>query len=198
LGTVSRALNKSGRVSAAASAAVSEAAARLGYEPDSVALSMCGRASGVVGVMVSDFANPFFAQVIKAVGARLQRSGYALLVANTDNDRARERSVIELFRRRRVDGLLLGPCESEDTKLIGRVESDYLPVVALDCDLSPTGSGLHVDHFQGAEQATRYVLNLGHTPIALLSLGNLMRPGRERIKGFTAAFGERDWRRIRS
>jgi LacI family transcriptional regulator len=194
LGTVSRALNRSGRVSAGAAAAVAEAAARLGYEPDSVARSMRGRASGVVGVLVSDFANPFFAQVIKAAEARLQTSGYALLVANTDNDKAREKNLIELFRRRRVDGLLLGPCESEDAKLIERVGRDYFPVVALDRDFGPEGSGLHVDHCRGATQATQYLLDLGHRRIALLSSGSPMRPGRERIKGFTAAFEDRETR----
>lgn len=191
VGTASRALNRSGRVSEAAIAAVTRAAASLGYEPDAIAQSMRGRSTGVVGVLVSDFANPLYARIITAAEARLQQAGHLLLVANTHNDQRREKSLIDLFRRRRVDGLLLGPCEREDPALIERVAREHFPVVALDRDLGPTGSGLQVDHFHGAMQATRYLLNLGHTRIALLTPGSTLRPGRERIEGFKAAFAER-------
>lgn len=191
VGTASRGLNRSGRVSEAAIAAVTEAAARLGYEPDPIAQSMRRRETSVVGILVSDFANPLYANIITAAESRLQRAGYALLLANTHNDKRREKHLIELFRRRRVDGLIIGPCEREDPELIERLGQDELPLVALDRDLGLRGSGLQVDHFHGAMQATRYLLNLGHTRIALLTPGATLRPGRERIEGFKAAFAER-------
>ena len=191
LGTASRALNRSGHVSAAAIAAVSQAAQRLGYQPDAIAQSMRTRSTGVVGLLVSDFANPLYARVITAVEARLQLGGYALLLANTHNDARREKTLIELFRRRRVDGLVLGPCESENPQMLDRLADEHLPVVALDRDFGPQCSGVQVDHFHGALQATRYLLNLGHSRIALLTPGSVLRPGRERIAGFRDAFSER-------
>lgn len=191
LGTASRALNRSGHVSDAAVSAVTEAAQRLGYAPDSIAQSMRRRSTGVVAVLVSDIANPLYARIVTAAEARLQQAGYALLLANTHNDKRREKGLIELFRRRRVDGLLLGPCEREDPAMIERIGADDLPVISLDRDFGPQGSGLHVDHFHGAMQATRYLLNLGHTRIALLTPGSTLRPGRERIEGFKAAYAER-------
>lgn len=191
LGTASRALNRSGSVSEAAIAAVTEAARSMGYEPDAIAQSMRRRSTGAVGIIVSDFSNPLYARIITAAEARLQHAGLALLLASTHNDRRREKNLIELFRRRRVDGLILGPCEAEDPGLIERIGQDGLPVVALDRDFGPRSTGLHVDHFHGAMQATRYLLNLGHQRIALLTPGAVLRPGRERIKGFKAAFAER-------
>ena len=50
---------------------------------------------------------------------------------------------------------------------------------------------MHVDHYHGALQATRYLLNLGHTRIALVTPGSVLRPGRERIAGFKDAYAER-------
>lgn len=191
LGTASRALNRSGRVSQEAIDAVTQAAERLGYEPDAIAQSMRTRSTGVVGLLVSDFANPLYARIIKAVEARLQLGGYALLLANTHNDARREKSLIELFRRRRVDGLVLGPCEGENAPMVEQLSGGHFPVVALDRDFGALGSGLHVDHYSGALQATRYLLNLGHSRIALLTSGSAMRPGRERIAGFKDAFAER-------
>lgn len=189
IGTASRAINRTGRVSEQAIAAVTKAAKRLGYEPDTVARSMRTRSTGVIGLLVSDLANPLYARIITAVESTLLSAGYALLLASTHNDGKREKSLIDLFRGRRVDGLILGPCEAETPKMLAQLARE-LPVVALDRDMSPTGTGVTVDHRDGALQATRYMLNLGHRRIALLTPGSMLRPGRERIAGFEAAYGE--------
>ena len=191
IGTASRALNRAGRVSAAAIEAVQAAAERLGYAPDAIAQSMRTRSTGVVGLLVSDMANPLYARIVNAVEERLRRDGLALLLGNTHNDGARERDMIEFFRRRRVDGLVLGPCEAERPELLDQLQAAGLPAVALDRDFSAQGSGVHVDHFGGALQATRYLLNLRHTRIVLMTSSHALRPSRERIAGFRAAFAER-------
>jgi LacI family transcriptional regulator len=190
LGTASRALNRSGRVSAEAIAAVTQVARRLGYEPDAVAQSMRRRSTGAVGIVVSDFANPLYARIITAVEAQLQAAGHALLLANSHNDAQREKALVDLFRRRRVDGLVLGPCSSESPAWLEQV-AGQLPLVALDRDFASSGTGVHVDHYGGALQATRHLLNLGHTRIALLTPGSVLRPGRDRIAGFEDAHRER-------
>lgn len=191
IGTASRALNRAGRVSEKAIADVTRAARRLGYEPDVVARSMRTRSSGVVGLLVSDIANPLYARIITAIESALQTAGYALLLASTHNDGKREKAMIDLFRARRVDGLILGACETEAPKYLEQLSSE-LPVVALDRDFGPSASGVHVDHHNGALQATRYILNLGHRRVALLTPGSVLRPGRERIAGFEEAFRQQN------
>ena len=190
VGTASRALNRSGRVSEHAIAAVTRAARELGYTPDAVAQSMRTRSTGVVGLLVSDLANPLYARIITAVESRLLTAGYALLVASTHNDGLREKTLVDLFRRRRVDGLILGPCHEEAPAYLDLLAADG-PVVALDRDFQGDNAGVHVDHHHGALQATRYLLNLGHTRIALMTPGSVLRPGRERIAGYRDAFAER-------
>jgi LacI family transcriptional regulator len=190
LGTASRALNQSGRVSAEAVAAVHRAARELGYEPDAVARSMRTRSTGVVGLLVSDIANPLYARIVTGIESRLLVAGYALLVASTHNDPRREQALVELFRRRRVDGLILGPCAEESPALLERLGGD-VPLVALDRDFGERHAGVHVDHYTGTLHATRYLLNLGHARIALLTPAATLRPGRERIAGYMDAFAER-------
>lgn len=187
IGTASRALNRTGRVSEQAIEAVSRVARELGYEPNALAQSMRTHSTGVVGLLVSDIANPLYAGIITAVEARLLAAGYALLLASTHGDASRQKALIDLFRRRRVDGLILGPCDSEKPEMLDRLALD-LPVVALDRDITNAGTGVHVDHYHGALQATRYLLNLGHRRIALLTPGSALRPGRERIAGYVDAF----------
>lgn len=190
VGTASRALNRSGRVSADAIAAVTRAARELGYTPDAVAQSMRTRSTSVVGLLVSDLANPLYARIITAVESRLSAAGYALLVASTHNEAGREQFLVDLFRRRRVDGLILGPCHQEAPGYLDALATEG-PVIALDRDFQGDNAGVHVDHYHGALQATRYLLNLGHTRIALMTPGSVLRPGRERIAGYRDAFAER-------
>lgn len=190
LGTASRALNRTGRVSEQAIAAVTQAARQLDYTPDAIARSMRTRSSGVIGLLVSDLANPFYARIITSAESAFQAAGYALLVASTHNERKREASLIELFRSRRVDGLILGPCEKESPELLERLSRE-LPIVALDRDFGPTSTGVQVDHYTGALQATQYALNLGHTRVALLTPASDLRTGKERIAGFKRAFEDR-------
>lgn len=73
--------------------------------------------------------------------------------------------------------------------MLERLDKD-LPVVSLDRDFTGQGVGIHVDHHNGALQATRYLLNLGHRRIALLTPARTLRPGRERITGYLKAFSE--------
>lgn len=190
IGTASRALNRRGRVSDATVIRVTNAAKKLGYQPDAIAQSLRLKSTMVVGMLVTDLSNPFFAGVIRAAERRLQQAGYALLVGNTDNDRTREQQLIDLFRRRRVDGLILGPCEAEDTDMMALLDAGDLPVIGYDRDFDEGLSGLHVAHRKAAYDATRHLLNLGHERIALLSSSVRLSPGRERIAGYRQALEE--------
>ncbi|MEX2519600.1 MAG: LacI family DNA-binding transcriptional regulator [Paracoccaceae bacterium] len=187
VGTASRALNRRGRVSEATIARVTSAAEKLGYEPDAIAQSLRLKSTKVVGMLVTDISNPFFAGVIRAAEARLQQAGYALLIGNTDNDWRREKYLVDLFRRRRVDGLIIGPCEKEDPEMFAFLGGEDLRIVGFDRDVGDTQSALHVDHRGAAQEATRHLLALGHRRIALLSSSHLVRPGRERIAGYSEA-----------
>lgn len=190
IGTASRALNRRGRVSDETIARVTKAAETLGYQPDAVAQSLRLKSTMVVGMLVTDLSNPFFARVIRAAERRLQLAGYALLVGNTDNDRKKERQLIDLFRRRRVDGLILGPCEAEDIEMISDLDKGDLPAIGYDRDFSEETSGLQVAHRRAAYEATRHLLNLGHERIALVSSSTSLSPGRERIAGYRQALSE--------
>lgn len=187
IGTASRALNRTGRVSAEAVATVSRVARELGYQPNAVAQSLRTRSTGVAGLLVSDISNPLYASIANAVEERLVASGLTLLVASTHGQAGREKSLIDLFRRRRIDGLVLAACELEQPGMLDRLAAEF-PVVALDRDVGAQGACVHVGHRDGAFQATRYLLNLGHRRIALLTPGERLRPGRERIAGFTDAY----------
>ena len=71
------------------------------------------RSTGIIGLLVSDIANPFYARIINSLEATLQAAGYTLILANTRGSRHREKALADMLRRRRVDGLIVAPCEAE-------------------------------------------------------------------------------------
>src|SRR4051794_29623695 len=80
--TASRALDptKAGRISAATVARVRATADRLGYSPDLVAAALKRRRTGTVGVIVSDFDNPYSPGVVRGISSVLEQHGLIGLV----------------------------------------------------------------------------------------------------------------------
>ncbi len=195
LASVSRALNGGKNVSARVARDVAVAARTLGYQPDFSARSLRTRSTGMVGCLVSDVSNPLYASIVQAAEARLRDAGYLLVVANTANDPVRERAAAAEFRGRRLDGILVAPGSDANHKTWREFADGGAPVVILDRDVPPEDGeagwpSVLVDHRGGARAATRYLIELGHRHIALLTPGGRMRPGRERIAGFREAFAQ--------
>lgn len=204
VGSVSRALNGGKNVSARVARDVAAAAEKLGYQPDFLARSLRTRTTGMVGCLVSDVANPLYASIVQAAEARLREAGLLMIVANTANDPTRERAMVAAFRSRRLDGMLVAPGSDANDRAWRDMATGGVPVVILDRDVPGRDvpgrdvageedvslPAVLVDHREGARTATRYLIGLGHRRIALLTPGARMRPGRERIAGFKAAFAE--------
>lgn len=194
LSSVSRALNGGRNVSARVARDVAAAASTLGYQPDLLARSLRTRSSGMVGCLVPDVSNPLNATIVRAAEARLRDAGYLLIIANTANDPARERAAAAQLRGRRLDGMLVAPAGDANGRMWRELVAAGTPVVILDRDPleedDVRSPAVLVDHRAGAMAATRYLVGLGHRRIALLTADAHMRPSRERIAGFRAAFAE--------
>src|SRR6202042_800862 len=105
--TASRALNPETRLLVREDTAqrVLDAAAELGYRPNTVARSLRPRRSHSVGVLIPDLNNPLFPPIIRGIEDRLAEHGYVALIGSTDVDLGKERLVFGQRRGRRADGL---------------------------------------------------------------------------------------------
>lgn len=180
--SVSRALNPDRYASEELRARVDAAVKQLGYEPNSLAQNLRTQSSMTIGCMVSDVANPMYAEIIGAAEARLQEAGYLTVVANSRLGQ-QEVELINMFRRRRMDGLLLTLDNDEREGLAEAVRAAGIPMVLLDRDLIDGCDRVQVDHRQGAHAVVSHLLNLGHRRILLETPSHRVRPGRERIAG---------------
>jgi LacI family transcriptional regulator len=189
VGTVSRVINRK-PVSAETLALVNRAMREIGFTPSAVARSMRTRSTLAVGFVINDISNMLFATVAKAAEKVLQEQSYSLLIANTDNDPARERLIIESLIQRRVDGLMIAVTDETDEETRSLLRSVDFPVTLLDREMDGPFDSVCDDHAPGMRKAIRYLFDLGHRDIGLITGANNVRPGRERARGFREAFAE--------
>ena len=104
---VSLVMRGSDRVSPLRRQAVLEAAKKLGYRPNAAARTMVRQRSYVVGVMVSNLRNPFFADVIDGIDTAVNGAGYRAILTTGNAVPERERHAISTLLEMRVDGLIL-------------------------------------------------------------------------------------------
>lgn len=186
--TISAVLNGKSGVNIKTRERVLEIVNHLGYQPSDVARGLSVRQSKIIGLIVRDLDNPFHAKVIRGVEREIQAEGYGLILCTTDNDRAKEREVVDMLMRKEVDGFIIMPVTRSVDQII-RIKNQGYPVVAL----SPLLSQLEVDcvytdERSGTYQAAKYLLDLGHSRIALLTAPDISEL---KIAGFQDALAER-------
>jgi LacI family transcriptional regulator len=168
IGTVSRYISKNGYVGEQTRARIAAAIAELGYRPSSIARSLTNKRTHMIGLLVSDLANPFTPEVARGVQDIADAAGYCTLIYNTDGDDAREARALNLLRERQVDGVIVTPPETEQgDKAILALRDEGIPVVLLGRSLEGTGlDKVTADTHSGAILAVRHLAELGHRRIA--------------------------------
>src|SRR5438034_7241411 len=105
--TVSRALSYSPLVKDETAERIREIAASLGYRPSAIARSLATKKTKTIGVVVTNIADPFIADVISGVEEEANEHGYSVFLANSNANPEREVKVVHSFHERRVDGILV-------------------------------------------------------------------------------------------
>jgi LacI family transcriptional regulator len=184
--TVSRALNIRTRtlVNMETVKRVVEASEQLGYQPNSLARGLKMNRTFTVGALIPDLTNPLFPPIVRGIEERLRGTGYTVILGNTDNDNERERSIVEVMRNRRVDGLILATA-SRHFPILQELLADGMPVVLInrttDDSLVPAVTG---DDHAGVGLAVQHLASLGHTEIAHVAGPQSLTTGLVRYRGF--------------
>ncbi|MEU6115840.1 LacI family DNA-binding transcriptional regulator [Streptomyces sp. NPDC047117] len=138
----------------------------LGYRPDRVAQAMASRRTDLIGLIVPDTRQPFFAEMAHAVERAASERGKMVLVGNANYEDEREVHYLRAFLGMRVSGLILisqGPSEHAATEIDtwdARVVLLHRRPDAID-DVA-----VMADDIGGAQLATRHLLEHGHPYVA--------------------------------
>lgn len=188
--TVSHVLNDTRPVSADARRRVLAAVEEIGYLPSAVARSLRKSETKIVGVLVPNVQNPFFAELVCGVEECCRLAGFSVFLCNSDNDPKRQQQYMRTLLEKRVDGLLLSSAGDDDS--LARIfKLASVPSVTVD-RLVPGARAdrVSVHNQQGAYNAVQHLLELGHRRIACISGPAEFEVTRERIEGWRRALLE--------
>lgn len=187
--TVSLALRDSPRIPEDTRLTIRQAAEALNYLPNHIAKSLVSRETKTVGLVLTSITNPVLTRVAQAIELRLAERGYSTLFATSNGDPEEQKKVIEMFRSRQVDGMLIYPCSHRDLDHIRRVRQAGHPVVLLVGDPDAGVDVVSMDTRQGGYKAARHLLDLGHRRIGLIDGGH-ERGNLEKAEGYRQALAE--------
>ncbi len=192
--TVSRAINDKPDVSKETRQKVLEAAKRLGYVPNRSALSLRKQKTHIVGVIIEDNANPFWAEVLRGIESAAKSHGYHVILVNTSREYQNEVEGIKMLLERRVDGLLIAPNQEKYDDIYQLIEMENIPFVIM---------GRHIKEFEklnipmiysnevkGGYMATQYLIKRGCRRIAFIGAQPYNTASIERCKGYKKALKE--------
>ncbi len=188
LGSASKALNGVAGVSADVRQRVVDAAAQLGYQPNQAARALRSRTSKTVGCLFTDVENPLYARTYRVLEEKLRSAGYVLFLANGLNDAAREIDILNTFQSRGMDGVVIAPGNERNLGVLNAIDHLRMPLVIYDRDIDVGADRILFDHEDGVQRATKHLLDLAHTRIALVLWSQDTRPVRGRMAGYESAY----------
>jgi LacI family transcriptional regulator len=193
IGTVSRVLNGKSekfRISEKSQHIVESAASELNYVANYFAANLKSGKSNTIGLIVPSLSNPFFASIASNINAEVRKHGYTTIIADSDENVEIEKTELQQFVSRNIEGLIIIPCGKEMDH-IKRIYEKGLPLVLLDRYFE--GSNIpfvSTDNFEGAYMAANLLIDHGHTSILCIQGVVNSTPNKMRIKGFKHAMKE--------
>jgi LacI family transcriptional regulator len=168
--TVSRALSNDSKTSPKTIEKITKLAKDLNYYPDSLAKSLREKKTHTIGVILNDLNNPFYTEVLSAIGEALDEKGYSMFVSYSKYETEREKNNILSMLSKRVDGIIISPIDDKSKNIEFLIKNNINSVI-LDClPRFENISYVYTDHGKGAELAVEYLIQNGHREI-LLFLG---------------------------
>ena len=158
--TVSRVLNKKEPLTEKTIKKVEDAIEALGYYPNMYARTLVGGKNNILGVILSSFNNPFFAELAQELERAAKERGYNILFTAAGNNFEEKKAATEYLLSRQVDGIIFSSYVDPDKEAQLR-ERCKVPFVELLHRLSDNAYGVYSDDKQGGILAARHMYAKG-------------------------------------
>jgi LacI family transcriptional regulator len=180
VGTVSRVLSKNETVKEPLKKRVQAAMKELNYKPNLAARALRTNSIDVIGLVVPDITNPFFAQLAKNIEMEAAKRGHSVMLANSHGDAEDEQTQITALLDRAVCGVIVVATSDG-----GQKHKADVPIISLDRRFGPYPL-VATDHFDGSGRIADHLVGLGHRRIAYIAGPQSMQVARQRRNGFVA------------
>lgn len=169
---------------------VLQVAKRLGYRRNNVAASLRSGRSHSIAVIVSDIANPFFAEICRNIENIAYKDGFTVIFASSEENPQKLAHLVETMVGYNVEGLIVAPCLGAEAAL-ARATSIGIPTVLIDRNMPGEEFGrVLVDNVDAGKMAAKYLLHQGFGKIEMISYKSGVTSLTDRESGYAMAMEE--------
>lgn len=185
--TVSRVINNHPSVRASTRKKVEAAIVQLGYQQNEAARLLKGQRARMIGLIVPDLSDQFFAACAHTVQHIARTHGYMTLVVSSERDVDLEFEQADLMATRKVSGLLIVTSSKAGDERLRQLQNTGLAIVAFDRPLPGVATdAVLVENRAGAEEAVEHLIQHGHKRIACIGYDEDVYTIHERVQGYSS------------
>lgn len=186
--TVSLVLQGSSSIRTETAEKVRKAIDEVGYVYNRGAANLRRAQSNVIGMVINDLTNPFFAELAVSIERVFQSAGIVSFIANTAENPVRQEEVIKSFLEQDVAGLIVSPARGTPPDAFRRIEAAGIPIVFVMRRLPESRlPAVAPDNRRGAFLATSHLIRKGHRRLAFLGGSSDLVVWQDRRAGFLEA-----------
>ena len=190
--TVSKTLNRSGKVSEILQERVNAAAQKLGYAPHASARSLRSGASRILGLLVADLANPYFLKLVESIERLSSAAGYSVILCNSAEDPEREERHLAMLLSQRADGAIVIPTRRGWSGRQAALANLPMPGILVDRRIEGLDlDSVTTDNVALGRLAATHLGDLGHRRIAVIMGSPEHQIARHRLDGFRSGLAAR-------
>ncbi len=189
LATISSYLN-GGNVRTENRIKIEEAIELLNFEVNEVARGLKTNKTRTIGVVIPELNNNFCTEIITHMEDILRNHGYATIVCDCRTDKELEKKAVEFLYRKRVDGIINMPVNSDGSHLTSFHKAQK-PIVMIDRKINGIDCDyVLVDNLNAVKKAIQKLIDNGHTRIGMIGGPEDVFTAQERMLGYRLALME--------
>ena len=167
----------------------------IGYVANHLAKSLRVGKTHILGLLVEDISNPFFARVAGAIEDIANKQGYRIFYCSSKNDTSKTKELIKVFEERQVDGYIITPVENIQENIRALLLNNNKVVLFDRFFPEIDTSYVVVDNEEGAYQATKHLIDQKHNKIGFITTFSSQTQMFGRQKGYERALKENKLKR---
>ena len=158
-----------------------------GYKPNQIARSLRTGNTNIIGLIVEDISNSFFAKIARLIEDKAYKRGYKIIYSSTENNIEKAQELINMFKSRKVDAYIISPVKGLEEDIQALINDDK-PVILFDRNLPEIKANyVGANHFNASYQSIENFAQNGKKNIALVTTNIDVLQITERYEGYKKA-----------
>lgn len=191
ISSVSHVINKTRKVETRTREAILAAIEELHYQPNTFARGLKGKSTKIIGVVIADIREDFFAEVVESIEFAASEQQYSVILCDSEDDLVKERFYLNMLIHKGVDGVIFSPVDS-DSAYTFLVDSG-IPFLQIDRQIPLLESDfVGIDNVRSSQEATEHLIRTGSRRIAFIGYDDKVSTQKLRHLGYRNALVKHD------